>query len=152
MFKEFKSTPTWLQFPFLCAASKASVHDSATETNRHGIMHTRMHIVLHVSSGLLSIFFVLKGVWLVLVIKEAVISTAASKYKGSCFPVGQDPSCSQSACSPLFSGDSGLSQWVRMVCLLCGPAINWGLIQADPASHPKTAGIRYTTTTYLTRD
>ncbi|XP_021344246.1 WD repeat-containing protein 90-like, partial [Mizuhopecten yessoensis] len=26
LFKEFKSTSTWLQFPFLCNASKGSVH------------------------------------------------------------------------------------------------------------------------------
>ncbi|XP_029702490.1 WD repeat-containing protein 90 isoform X2 [Takifugu rubripes] len=38
MFKEFKSTPTWLQFPFLCAAANDSVYEGRAKTNRHGKM------------------------------------------------------------------------------------------------------------------
>ncbi|XP_029102773.1 WD repeat-containing protein 90 isoform X1 [Scleropages formosus] len=36
LFKEFKSTATWLQFPFLCGAAKGSVYESTARTARHG--------------------------------------------------------------------------------------------------------------------
>ena len=32
LFKEFKSTSTWLQFPFVCHAAKGSIHAHAGET------------------------------------------------------------------------------------------------------------------------
>uniref|UniRef100_A0A3B4ZWV6 WD repeat domain 90 n=1 Tax=Stegastes partitus TaxID=144197 RepID=A0A3B4ZWV6_9TELE len=35
MFKEFKSTATWLQFPFLCGAAKDSVYESTSKSARH---------------------------------------------------------------------------------------------------------------------
>uniref|UniRef100_A0A3Q3FLA8 WD repeat domain 90 n=1 Tax=Labrus bergylta TaxID=56723 RepID=A0A3Q3FLA8_9LABR len=35
MFKEFKSTATWLQFPFLCGAAKDSVYESSAKSARH---------------------------------------------------------------------------------------------------------------------
>ncbi|CAK6964162.1 WD repeat-containing protein 90 [Scomber scombrus] len=38
MFKEFKSTPTSLQFPFLCGAAKDSVYESTAKTARHGLV------------------------------------------------------------------------------------------------------------------
>ncbi|XP_074519833.1 WD repeat-containing protein 90 [Halichoeres trimaculatus] len=38
MFKEFKSTPTWLQFPFLCGAAKDSVYESTAKSARHGLV------------------------------------------------------------------------------------------------------------------
>lgn len=38
MLKEFKSTPTWLQFPFLCAAAE----ESTAKTNGHGKIFTHM--------------------------------------------------------------------------------------------------------------
>lgn len=47
MLKEFKSTPTWLQFPFLCAAAKVSVDESTAKTNRHGKIPAHMQIVIH---------------------------------------------------------------------------------------------------------
>ncbi|NXF01306.1 WDR90 protein, partial [Smithornis capensis] len=34
LFKEFKSTPTWLQFPFVCGAAKGSASDTMS---RHGV-------------------------------------------------------------------------------------------------------------------
>ncbi|XP_023663948.2 WD repeat-containing protein 90 isoform X2 [Paramormyrops kingsleyae] len=34
LFKEFKSTATWLQFPFLCGASKGSVYEATAKTAR----------------------------------------------------------------------------------------------------------------------
>uniref|UniRef100_A0A3B3ZMM7 Uncharacterized protein n=1 Tax=Periophthalmus magnuspinnatus TaxID=409849 RepID=A0A3B3ZMM7_9GOBI len=36
MFKEFKSTSTWLQFPFLCGAAKDSVYENTAKTARQG--------------------------------------------------------------------------------------------------------------------
>ncbi|TMS22208.1 WD repeat-containing protein 90 [Larimichthys crocea] len=38
MFKEFKSTPTSLQFPFLCGAAKDSVYESTAKSARHGFV------------------------------------------------------------------------------------------------------------------
>ncbi|XP_054455160.1 WD repeat-containing protein 90 isoform X2 [Anoplopoma fimbria] len=38
MFKEFKSTATWLQFPFLCGAAKDSVYESTAKSARHGLV------------------------------------------------------------------------------------------------------------------
>ncbi|XP_041818547.1 WD repeat-containing protein 90 [Chelmon rostratus] len=38
MFKEFKSTSTWLQFPFLCGAAKDSVYESTSKSARHGLV------------------------------------------------------------------------------------------------------------------
>ncbi|XP_044194216.1 WD repeat-containing protein 90 isoform X1 [Thunnus albacares] len=38
MFKEFKSTPTSLQFPFLCGAAKDSVYESTAKSARHGLV------------------------------------------------------------------------------------------------------------------
>ncbi|KAM9424099.1 WD repeat-containing protein 90 isoform 2-T2 [Pholidichthys leucotaenia] len=38
MFKEFKSTATWLQFPFLCGAAKDSVYESIARSARHGLV------------------------------------------------------------------------------------------------------------------
>ncbi|XP_019939112.2 WD repeat-containing protein 90 isoform X1 [Paralichthys olivaceus] len=38
MFKEFKSTATWLQFPFLCGAAKDSVYESTSKSARHGFV------------------------------------------------------------------------------------------------------------------
>lgn len=41
MFKEFKSTATWLQFPFLCGAAKDSVYESTAKSARHGKIHAQ---------------------------------------------------------------------------------------------------------------
>ncbi|XP_077130322.1 WD repeat-containing protein 90 isoform X3 [Ranitomeya variabilis] len=38
LFKEFKSTTTWLQFPFVCGAVKGSVYDSTAQGARHGLV------------------------------------------------------------------------------------------------------------------
>ncbi|XP_041829959.1 WD repeat-containing protein 90 isoform X2 [Melanotaenia boesemani] len=38
MFKEFKFSPTWLQFPFLCGAAKDSVYESTSRSARHGLV------------------------------------------------------------------------------------------------------------------
>ncbi|XP_053550193.1 WD repeat-containing protein 90 [Bombina bombina] len=38
LFKEFKSTATWLQFPFVCGAVKGSVYDSTAQTARHDLV------------------------------------------------------------------------------------------------------------------
>ncbi|XP_068438690.1 WD repeat-containing protein 90 [Clinocottus analis] len=38
MFKEFKSTATWLQFPFLCGAAKDSVYESTAKFAKHGLV------------------------------------------------------------------------------------------------------------------
>uniref|UniRef100_A0A8D3BUG3 WD repeat domain 90 n=1 Tax=Scophthalmus maximus TaxID=52904 RepID=A0A8D3BUG3_SCOMX len=38
MFKEFKSTATWLQFPFLCGAAKDSIYESTSKSARHGFV------------------------------------------------------------------------------------------------------------------
>ncbi|XP_069547580.1 WD repeat-containing protein 90 [Brachyistius frenatus] len=38
MFKEFKSTATWLQFPFLCGAAKDSVYHHTSKSARHGLV------------------------------------------------------------------------------------------------------------------
>ncbi|XP_073345853.1 WD repeat-containing protein 90 [Pagrus major] len=38
MFKEFKATATWLQFPFLCGAAKDSVYESTAKSARHGLV------------------------------------------------------------------------------------------------------------------
>ncbi|KAM4632224.1 WD repeat-containing protein 90 [Discoglossus pictus] len=38
LFREFKSTATWLQFPFVCGAVKGSVYDSTAQTARHGLV------------------------------------------------------------------------------------------------------------------
>ncbi|XP_056392449.1 WD repeat-containing protein 90 isoform X2 [Hyla sarda] len=38
LFKEFKSTATWLQFPFLCGAVKGSVYDSTAQGARQGLV------------------------------------------------------------------------------------------------------------------
>lgn len=47
MLKEFKSTPTWLQFPFLCAAAKVSGAESTAKSKRHGKIPAHMQIVIH---------------------------------------------------------------------------------------------------------
>lgn len=39
MFKEFKSTATWLQFPFLCGAAHGSVYENTASTAKQGISH-----------------------------------------------------------------------------------------------------------------
>lgn len=39
MFKEFKATATWLQFPFLCGAAKDSVYESTAKSAKHGKCH-----------------------------------------------------------------------------------------------------------------
>lgn len=36
LFKEFKSTATWLQFPFVCGAAAGSVNDYTARTSRRG--------------------------------------------------------------------------------------------------------------------
>lgn len=36
LFKEFKSTATWLQFPFICGAAKGSVYDRTARASRRG--------------------------------------------------------------------------------------------------------------------
>lgn len=36
MFKEFKSTATWLQFPFLCGAAHGSVYENTASTAKQG--------------------------------------------------------------------------------------------------------------------
>ncbi|XP_040924451.1 WD repeat-containing protein 90 [Betta splendens] len=38
MFKEFKSTATWLQFPFLCGAAKDSVYESTAKSAKSGLL------------------------------------------------------------------------------------------------------------------
>lgn len=38
MFKEFKSTATWLQFPFLCGAAKDSVYENTAKSARRGLV------------------------------------------------------------------------------------------------------------------
>ncbi|POI33813.1 hypothetical protein CIB84_002434, partial [Bambusicola thoracicus] len=38
LFKEFKSTATWLQFPFICGAAKGSLHDSAARASRRDLV------------------------------------------------------------------------------------------------------------------
>uniref|UniRef100_F6WAH4 WD repeat-containing protein 90 n=1 Tax=Xenopus tropicalis TaxID=8364 RepID=F6WAH4_XENTR len=38
LFKEFKSTATWLQFPFVCGAIKGSVYDSTAQGARQGMV------------------------------------------------------------------------------------------------------------------
>ncbi|XP_076826631.1 WD repeat-containing protein 90 [Brachyhypopomus gauderio] len=38
LFKEFKSTATWLQFPFLCGAAPGSVYESTAKTAKHGLV------------------------------------------------------------------------------------------------------------------
>ncbi|XP_029977706.1 WD repeat-containing protein 90 isoform X2 [Sphaeramia orbicularis] len=38
MFKEFKSTATWLQFPYLCGAAKDSVYESTAKSARQGLI------------------------------------------------------------------------------------------------------------------
>ncbi|RXN21814.1 WD repeat-containing 90 [Labeo rohita] len=38
MFKEFKSTATWLQFPFLCGAAHASVYENTASTAKQGLV------------------------------------------------------------------------------------------------------------------
>lgn len=38
MFKEFKSTSTWLQFPYLCGAAKDSVYENTAKAARHGLI------------------------------------------------------------------------------------------------------------------
>lgn len=36
LFREFKSTATWLQFPFVCAAAKGSLGESTARASRRG--------------------------------------------------------------------------------------------------------------------
>ncbi|XP_030626042.1 WD repeat-containing protein 90 [Chanos chanos] len=38
LMKEFKATPTSLQFPFICAAAHGSVYDSTAKTAKHGLV------------------------------------------------------------------------------------------------------------------
>ncbi|KAL1248327.1 hypothetical protein QQF64_021645 [Cirrhinus molitorella] len=38
MFKEFKSTATWLQFPFVCGAAHGSVYESTASTAKQGLV------------------------------------------------------------------------------------------------------------------
>lgn len=38
LFKEFKSTATWLQFPFICGAAKGSLHDSKARASRRELV------------------------------------------------------------------------------------------------------------------
>uniref|UniRef100_A0A4W5QM74 WD repeat-containing protein 90 n=1 Tax=Hucho hucho TaxID=62062 RepID=A0A4W5QM74_9TELE len=47
LFKEFKSTATWLQFPFLCGAAKGSVYESTAKTARHGKNTSSLNIFFY---------------------------------------------------------------------------------------------------------
>ncbi|XP_019363134.1 PREDICTED: WD repeat-containing protein 90 isoform X1 [Gavialis gangeticus] len=38
LFKEFKSTATWLQFPFICGAAKGSVYESTEKTSKRDLV------------------------------------------------------------------------------------------------------------------
>uniref|UniRef100_H2ZYH0 WD repeat domain 90 n=1 Tax=Latimeria chalumnae TaxID=7897 RepID=H2ZYH0_LATCH len=38
LFKEFKSTATWLQFPFICGAAKGSVYETTSSTAKQGLV------------------------------------------------------------------------------------------------------------------
>ncbi|KAH0631787.1 hypothetical protein JD844_019595 [Phrynosoma platyrhinos] len=38
LFKEFKSTATWLQFPFICGAAKGSVYESTAKTSKRDLV------------------------------------------------------------------------------------------------------------------
>ncbi|XP_042336753.1 WD repeat-containing protein 90 isoform X3 [Sceloporus undulatus] len=38
LFKEFKSTATWLQFPFICGAAKGSVHESTAKASKRDLV------------------------------------------------------------------------------------------------------------------
>ncbi|KAM4715856.1 WD repeat-containing protein 90 [Anableps anableps] len=38
MFREFKSTATWIQFPFLCSAAKDSVYENTSRSAREGLV------------------------------------------------------------------------------------------------------------------
>lgn len=38
LFKEFKSTATWLQFPFICGAAKGSLHDGKARASRRELV------------------------------------------------------------------------------------------------------------------
>uniref|UniRef100_A0A3B3IFY4 CFA20 domain-containing protein n=1 Tax=Oryzias latipes TaxID=8090 RepID=A0A3B3IFY4_ORYLA len=38
MFPEFKFTPTWLQFPFVCGAAKGSVYETTAKSAKHGLV------------------------------------------------------------------------------------------------------------------
>uniref|UniRef100_A0A3B1KG90 CFA20 domain-containing protein n=1 Tax=Astyanax mexicanus TaxID=7994 RepID=A0A3B1KG90_ASTMX len=38
LFKEFKSTATWLQFPFLCGAASGSVYETTAKSAKHGLV------------------------------------------------------------------------------------------------------------------
>ncbi|NWS64489.1 WDR90 protein, partial [Chunga burmeisteri] len=40
LFKEFKSTATWLQFPFICGTAKGSVYDCTARASRHDLVET----------------------------------------------------------------------------------------------------------------
>lgn len=55
MFKEFKSTATWLQFPFLCGGAKDSVYESTAKSARHGKIHA--HTCRH-TYGEMNSFFI----------------------------------------------------------------------------------------------
>lgn len=46
MFKEFKSTATWLQFPFLCGAAHGSVYENTACTAKQGISHFLVFIMM----------------------------------------------------------------------------------------------------------
>ncbi|XP_034049136.1 WD repeat-containing protein 90 [Thalassophryne amazonica] len=46
MFKEFKCTATWLQFPFLCTAAKDTVHECTAKSARHGLVGPAPSLVL----------------------------------------------------------------------------------------------------------
>lgn len=61
MFKEFKSTATWLQFPFLCGAAHASVYENTASTAKQGISH--LPFILRMLSARSKRFFFL-FVWL----------------------------------------------------------------------------------------
>lgn len=46
MFKEFKSTATWLQFPFLCGAAHGSVFENTACTAKQGISNLLAFITM----------------------------------------------------------------------------------------------------------
>ncbi len=46
MFKEFKSTATWLQFPFLCGAAHGSVFENTACTAKQGISNFLAFIMM----------------------------------------------------------------------------------------------------------
>lgn len=67
MFKEFKSTATWLQFPFLCGAAHCSVYENTASTAKQGRHSLIYYHLTHVGFYYYDVFYIQQVLFVVVI-------------------------------------------------------------------------------------